>query len=133
MKTVLLLGGPAAGQRVEVHGAMTSVHAGPTAHEHYKLVPMCSHGEVHWFGVQDDADPLALLIAGYGGKDLKAALREARSTIEVLEAARPHWAQGYTSDGVAAQSATGALSALWKLLGAKHQTEAMAKLRELVK
>lgn len=65
MKTVLLLGGPAAGQRVEVHGAMTSVHAGPTAHENYHLVPMCSHGEVHWFGVLDGADPLALLIAGY--------------------------------------------------------------------
>jgi len=62
MKTVLLLGGPAAGQRVEVHGTMmgVSIHA-----RVYKVVPMCSHGEVHWFGVLDGADPLALLIAGY--------------------------------------------------------------------
>lgn len=67
MKTVLLLGGPAAGQRVEVHGAMRSVFAQVTQthSELYNVVPMCSHGEVHWFGVLDGADPLALLIAGY--------------------------------------------------------------------
>lgn len=63
MKTVLLLGGPAAGQRVGVHGTMTSTS--PTPDAIYKVVPMCSHGEVHWFGVLDGADPLALLIAGY--------------------------------------------------------------------
>lgn len=72
MKTVLLLGGPAAGQRVEVHGAMTSYRAaygdpGIGFFAMYNVVPMCSHGEVHWFGVLDGADPLALLIAGYGG------------------------------------------------------------------
>jgi len=63
MKTVLLLGGPAAGQRVEVHGAMTSWTCTPNTI--YRIVPMCSHGEVHWFGVLDGADPLALLIAGH--------------------------------------------------------------------
>ena len=62
MKTVLLLGGPAAGQHVNVHGGMTSWCIGATT---YRVVPMCSHGEVHWFGVLDGADPLALLIAGY--------------------------------------------------------------------
>lgn len=68
MKTVLLLGGPAAGQRVEVHGCMTSwlaIDAEGPGEVKYKVVPMCSHGEVHWFGVLDGADPLALLIAGY--------------------------------------------------------------------
>lgn len=64
MKTVLLLGGPAAGQRVEVHGAMRTWFHNASA-ENYHLVPMCSHGEVRWFGVLDGADPLALLIAGY--------------------------------------------------------------------
>lgn len=64
MKTVLLLGGPAAGQRVEVHGAMNTWRTGGEA---YRVVPMCSHGEVHWFGVLDGADPLALLIDGYSG------------------------------------------------------------------
>lgn len=63
MKNVLLLGGPYDGQRVEVHGTMTSTS--PTPDAIYKVVPMCSHGEVHWFGVLDGADPLALLIAGY--------------------------------------------------------------------
>lgn len=69
MKTVLLLGGPAAGQRVEVHGTMRTVF-GKVSDTHsvlYNVVPLCSHGEVHWFGVLDGADPLALLIAGYGG------------------------------------------------------------------
>lgn len=66
MKTVLLLGGPAAGQRVEVHGAMRSwTTADGNPGYFYHLVPMCSHGEVHWFGVLDGADPLALLIEGY--------------------------------------------------------------------
>jgi len=67
MKTVLLLGGPAAGQSIEVHGNMRTVfhvHSVSEAHT-YQVVPMCSHGEVHWFGVLDGADPLALLIAGY--------------------------------------------------------------------
>lgn len=130
MKTVLLLGGPAAGQRVEVHGSMTSWAVVDTR---YRVVPMCSHGEVYWFGVLDGADPLALLIAGYGGVDLAEELRKARSMIEVLESARPHWAQGYTLDGVAAQTTAAALSGLWKLLGARNQTEAVLKLRELVR
>lgn len=64
MKTVLLLGGPAAGQRVEVHGTMTTWFHNASA-EYYRVVPMCSHGAVHWFGVLDGAGPLALLIAGY--------------------------------------------------------------------
>lgn len=68
MKTVLLLGGPAAGQRVEVHGTMRSVQSGFPVSELYHVVPLCSHGEVHWFGVQGGADPLALLIAGYDGE-----------------------------------------------------------------
>lgn len=62
MKTVLLLGGPAAGQRVEIHGTMAAWISGDAI---YKVVPMCSHGEVHWFGVLLGADPLALLIEGY--------------------------------------------------------------------
>lgn len=62
MKTVLLLGGPAAGQRAEIHGTMAAWISGDAI---YKIVPMCSHGEVHWFGVLPGADPLALLIAGY--------------------------------------------------------------------
>lgn len=67
MINVLLLGGPADGQRREVHGVMRSCYAGPDDNMAlYQVVALCSHGEVHWFGVLDGADPLALLIAGYG-------------------------------------------------------------------
>jgi hypothetical protein len=67
MKTVLLLGGPAAGQSVEIHGTMRTWNTSDDKRGYfYHVVPMCSHGEVHWFGVLDGADPLALLIAGYG-------------------------------------------------------------------
>lgn len=48
-----------------------------------------------------------------------------RDQIAALEEMRPHWAQGYTSDGVAAQTTSAALSQLWKLIGAKDQTEAV--------
>ena len=71
MKTVLLLGGPAAGQRVEVHGCMKTVmghSAAPALDTIYNVVPLLSHGEVHWFGVLDGADPLVLLIDGYTAK-----------------------------------------------------------------
>jgi len=66
MKTVLLLGGPAAGQRVEIHGTMRTWNTSDDKRGYfYHVVPMCSHGEVQWFGVLEGADPLALLIAGY--------------------------------------------------------------------
>ena len=79
MKNVLLLGGPAAGQMVQVHGTMDSVHVGAMRNADapaepwdtadrtfYHVVPLCSHGVVHWFGVMDKAQcPLALLVAGY--------------------------------------------------------------------
>lgn len=48
-----------------------------------------------------------------------------------LESLRPHWAKGYSSDSIAAQTATSAMMQLWELLGAKHQTEAVSKVRGL--
>lgn len=69
MKTVLLLGGPAAGQLVQVHGTMDSVHAaapGSLDRTTYYIAPLCSHGVVHWFGVLDKSHcPLVALIQGY--------------------------------------------------------------------
>jgi hypothetical protein len=52
--------------------------------------------------------------------------------VQHLEKLRPHWAQGYTSDGQAAQAATGALQTLWDMLGATDQTQAVQKLRDLI-
>lgn len=58
-------------------------------------------------------------------------LRAALAQVEMLESLRPHWAQGYSSDSMAAQSATCALSAIWRLLGVDNQTAALDKLRAM--
>lgn len=49
--------------------------------------------------------------------------------LEGLESLRPHWAQGFTEDSVAAQSSQAALSQLWELIGAKDQTQAVQILK----
>lgn len=77
-------------------------------------------------------EPLALPDEVEDLKQAKDRIQQLESTIVYLEGMRPHWAQGHTSDGVAAQSAYGALNTLWEMLGAKHQTEACAKLRALL-
>lgn len=48
------------------------------------------------------------------------------------ESIRPHWAQGYTSDSMAAQAQTAALSQLWELLNVKDQSAAVAKIKKLL-
>ena len=45
---------------------------------------------------------------------------------------RPHWAKGYSSDSVAAQSHLSATLHLWDLLGVDNQTEAVAKIQKLL-
>jgi hypothetical protein len=146
MKNVLLLGGPASGQMVQVHGTMDSVHVGAMRNADapaepwdtadrtfYHVVPLCSHGVVHWFGVMDKAQcPLAELVQGYNS-DVANQLQELRRTLAVLEAARPHWAKGYTSDGVAAQCLQAALSTLWGLLGVSNQTQAVQAVKNLMR
>jgi hypothetical protein len=62
---------------------------------------------------------------------LRAEAKRKDEVIASLETLRPHWAKGYTSDSIAAQTATAALSQLWVLLGADNQTQAMMKLRSL--
>lgn len=63
----------------------------------------------------------------------EAIIADLRAEIATLESLRPHWAQGYTSDGVAAQVATAALSDMWDALGVNNQTAAMARLREMLR
>ncbi len=52
-----------------------------------------------------------------------------REQLSAANAMRPHWAQGYTSDGIAAQVNAAALSQVWRAIGANNQTECMEKLR----
>ena len=59
----------------------------------------------------------------------RLAIAEAR--VATLEKLRPHWAQGYSSDSIAAQASTAALVHLFLLIGAKDQTDAVQKLTAL--
>lgn len=63
---------------------------------------------------------------------LEEKINELEVSNKYLEEMRPHWAKGYTSDGVAAQTSFGSLNALWELLGVNNQTDAVIKLRLLV-
>ena len=56
-------------------------------------------------------------------------IEKLKSDIANLESMRPHWAKGYSSDSMAAQGQTSALSQVWELLGVDNQTDCMTKLR----
>ena len=65
-------------------------------------------------------------------------IRAHRSTIAdlersniALEVLRPVWAQGWTSDGEAAQASSAALSEIWEFLEVANQTDAMEALKKL--
>jgi len=55
-----------------------------------------------------------------------------RARINGLEALRPTWAMGYTSDSVAAQTSTAALQTIWGMLNVNNQTEAMQRIAALL-
>lgn len=62
------------------------------------------------------------------GLTLSDGLADLERSVKTLESLRPHWAQGYTSDSMAAQASTAALSQLWEMLGATNQTEAVQRV-----
>lgn len=51
---------------------------------------------------------------------------------DLLNTMRPVWAMGWTEDSQAAQASANALAELWELLDAKHQTEAIGRLKDLL-
>ena len=61
--------------------------------------------------------------------DAERKMLENATTYERL---RPHWAKGYTSDSMAAQASTSALSELWTILEVDNQTAAVVRLRQLI-
>ena len=63
----------------------------------------------------------------------EARIKRLEDEISHLEEMRPFWAEGWSSDSVAAQTATGALSSIWRCLGVKDQTACMYALEELKK
>ncbi len=62
---------------------------------------------------------------------LEAECKRLSSTVDTLESLRPHWAQGYSSDSMAAQASTEALVGIWKILGVSDQTSAVVTLKAL--
>lgn len=84
---------------------------------------------VHVFVVHRDKEPRLLTPLE---AELISASEYDAARLATLEAMRPHWAQGYTSDSTAAQASTAALSQLWGLLGVTSQTEAVAALKTLL-
>jgi hypothetical protein len=62
---------------------------------------------------------------------LKRVAAELQRSNTALEALRPVWAQGRSSDSAAAQASSAALAEIWEVLGVADQTAAMEKLREL--
>lgn len=75
----------------------------------------------------DEAGDLGGLVAALQSASADAANLEGKN--RALESLRPHWAQGWTDDSVAAQASAAALADLWRALGATNQTEAMERAR----
>jgi hypothetical protein len=63
----------------------------------------------------------------------EARIKELECKISHLNEMRQFWAKGYSSDSMAAQSATGALLSIWRYLGVQDQTACMYALSELKK
>ena len=61
---------------------------------------------------------------------LRAEVERLKDLIAAENELRPRWAQGYSSDSVAAQCSQAALSEIFKKLGVTNQTEAMQALEE---
>ena len=50
---------------------------------------------------------------------------------ELIWAVTEPWAEGWTNDSIAAQVSGSALAQIWEMLGAKNQTQAVIKIKEL--
>jgi hypothetical protein len=61
----------------------------------------------------------------------EAEVKKLKARLETEIELRPRWAQGYSSDSVAAQCAQNALYEIFEKLGVTSQTEAMQALDEI--
>lgn len=60
---------------------------------------------------------------------LRDELNSVNARLKAVESMRPQWAQGFTSDSVAAQTKSAALQQVWDYLGVSDQTACMQALR----
>lgn len=90
----------------------------------YDLEPADLEGSPHHFS--DLVDLCARLQTAF--EKALAEVESLRGEVDRYEQRRPYWAQGHTSDGVAAQVHLSALLQIHNHLGAVDQTDCMAKL-----
>jgi len=72
-----------------------------------------------------------LQILEKNNQELATEIDRLRRYVAALESKRPHWAEFFSSDSVAAQLTADALTELWGLLGVHNQTEAVEKLKNM--
>lgn len=91
------------------------------------------HLGLDWYDTESQARRLIESIAEQeaGCKLAEAQVVKLREQVADLEKLRPHWAQGYSSDGVAAQVTTSAITELWEALGVDDQTAAVQAIHDL--
>ena len=70
--------------------------------------------------------------AAYEIERLRVERDMALAKVDRLEAMRPHWAKGYSTDSVAAQASIAALTQVWSALGVSDQTQCVQKLRAVL-
>lgn len=66
-------------------------------------------------------------------KQLWARVEKLEREVKALESLRPAWAQGWSSDSIAAQLASNAMLDMWEALGVSNQTDAMNRINSLLK
>lgn len=110
------------------------------------VLPMiCEPMQIVVFGSMDDAKSTLRIIKAqieernllgrrHGeveAVDLGQRIETLENQVKMYEAMRPQWMMGYTSDSIAAQTSSAALSQLWNMLGADNQTTAVGRLKKL--
>lgn len=65
-------------------------------------------------------------------ESLKHEKDQLEARVKHLDAMRPQWAQGYSTDSIAAQSKAIALQQVWDRLKVTNQTDCIARLMRLV-
>ncbi len=95
----------------------------------YAKLTCCCGSYVADHGMGDGHSPVSMY--DHALDQANAEIEQLKRQVEGLETLRPVWAFGHSDASMTAQAASGALAGLWRLLGAKNQTEAVQALRDL--
>ena len=64
---------------------------------------------------------------------LLAEIKRLSQHLANAEAMRPHWAQGYSTDSIAAQTTAASLNQVWDMLHVTNQTDCIKELTHLLR